>query len=202
MKQYYLSLFSFFIVTAAQCQDSSNIRIKKQSPSYAILKSMDGSLYKGWLYKANTDEVFLIEKKKVLVPFAGMLYEKTRSSDLPRRFPVEQIEEISLRKKNAGLKGALIGLGVGAATGALIGFASGDDKPHSYSGNVNYSGISILIFTAREKATLGAFGLGVIGTITGLCIGNLVKKKFVIGGDKEKMLERHQLIMQRAMVQY
>jgi hypothetical protein len=199
MKQYCLCLLSFFMVIAAQCQDILNTSIKKQSPTYAVLKLMDGHLYKGWLYKANTDEVFLIEKKKVLVPFAGIRYEKTRSPDLPTRFSVDQIDKFSLRKKNAGLKGALIGLGVGAATGAIIGLVSGDDpvQPHRNSNNAGTNFQFALVSTTGEKIAIGAIGLGLVGSITGLIIGNGFKKKFIIGGSTAKMPESHRLIMQK-----
>lgn len=55
-------------------------------------------------------------------------------------------------------RGALIGLGAGAATGALIGLVSGDDPPGWFA------------FTAEEKA----LGLGVIFAPVGALVGALV----------------------------
>lgn len=204
MKQYSIFLFSFFIMTTAHCQDSSTIRTKKQSPSFAILRLTDGHLRKGWLYQANFDEISLIEKKQVFVPFAGIIYKNTGSKGSPTRFLNEQIEILSLKKKNAGLTGALIGLGIGAATGAIIGFASGDDPVLPYDGSLGdiFSGINnAFAFTAGEKAAVGALGLGLTGTLAGFIIGTVAKKKFIIGGSKEKMQEKHQLIRHRAMIQ-
>ena len=60
-------------------------------------------------------------------------------------------------------KRAGIGLLVGAATGAVIGLASGDDPP--------CSGWFCWGFTAEEKAALGAIGLGGLGAVIGLIAG-------------------------------
>ncbi len=63
--------------------------------------------------------------------------------------------ELSLRRGNRG-KGALIGLGVGAGTGFLLGMASGDDDE------------GFLRFRAEEKGTIVAVVLAPVGALIGL----------------------------------
>ena len=68
-------------------------------------------------------------------------------------------------------RGALEELGIGllsgAAMGALVGFASGDDDP------------GILAFTAEEKALLGGVFFGGIGGLLGLSFGAAIGSKDV-----------------------
>jgi hypothetical protein len=107
---------------------------------------------------------------------------------------VDQIQSISLRKKNSVLKGALIGLGVGALTGVIAGLASGDDpvQPYYSNGQDPYGLGNFFValdnsfaMTGGEKATGGAIFLGGTGAIIGAIVGAIAKKKFVIGGKKE-----------------
>jgi len=71
-----------------------------------------------------------------------------------RRPDVERLE-VRLRPSRRG-RGALIGLGIGAASGLLIGFAAGDDPPGLFS------------FSAQEKAVGLAVLLAPIGALVGL----------------------------------
>jgi len=102
-----------------------------------------------------------------------------------------QINTITLKKKNAGLKGTLIGFGIGAAIGAIVGLASGDDDPKQW-----------FAYTAGEKAV----GLGVMGGITGAVIGGiagaLAKKVFVIGGKKDLYRSSQAELNKLAMVKF
>lgn len=54
---------------------------------------------------------------------------------------------------------ALIGLGVGGAVGALLGYAGGDDEP------------GIMSMSAGSKAAAGAVTFGVLGALVGVLIG-------------------------------
>lgn len=73
------------------------------------------------------------------------------------------------------MRSVLIGLCIGAATGAIIGYASGDDPSDQW-----------FALTAREKAeAVGVFG-GFVGALTGLIIGVAAHRTFVIKGKKEK----------------
>ncbi len=64
------------------------------------------------------------------------------------------------------LEGGLIGLLAGAATGAIIGFASGDDK-------CSADAWFCMAYTSDQKAAMGAAGLGTLGLVVGLVVGAL-----------------------------
>ena len=122
---------------------------------------------------------------------------------------VENIKSISFKRKNSGLKGALIGLGVGALTGVIIGFASGDDPLEPYPDpaddpfGINTIAISIsnsFAMTAREKAVAGGIAMGTGGAIVGAIIGAIAHKKFTIGGKKEKFHDLQSDLMRRIVV--
>ena len=117
-----------------------------------------------------------------------------------------QINTISLKKKNAGLKGALIGMGAGIVIGAIAGFASGDDPVTPYTGEL-FSDMIIgfsnsFTMTAGEKAV----GMGAVGALTGALIGGitgaLLKKKFIIGGNKDIYHDSQAELNKRAMVKF
>ena len=88
---------------------------------------------------------------------------------------MERIGTITTHRKNAQLKGTLIGLGVGVISGVIIGFASGDDP--TYDGPINdpFTGLAVAMsemfaMTAAEKAAAYGILLGAGGAITGLVI--------------------------------
>jgi hypothetical protein len=80
--------------------------------------------------------------------------------------PLESLQKLKvLRGRRSGgrgfLRGAGFGLGVGAVTGGIIGFASGSDAP------------GILSFTASEKAAMMGIVLGGGGVVVGGLVGAL-----------------------------
>ena len=66
--------------------------------------------------------------------------------------------------------GAVIGLG----SGAILGLSSGNDSP------------GIISFTAGQKVIIGGFTGAIGGTIIGGIIGSVVRKRFQIGGSRER----------------
>ncbi|NIM49705.1 MAG: hypothetical protein GTN62_05615 [Gemmatimonadales bacterium] len=77
--------------------------------------------------------------------------------------------EVSRGRKSHPWEGATIGLVLGAATGAIIGFALGDDPPCQKSGWFACWGE--WRFTAEEYATMGAVVFGAIGILVGRKVG-------------------------------
>lgn len=90
-------------------------------------------------------------------------------------------------KKGSSAKGFRIGLLTGVDAGALIGFASGDDKDNCF-----------ICFTAAQKALFGVVYFGVMGGITG-GISGLKEKKFSIKNKKSNFVEM-KLYMQKKIV--
>jgi hypothetical protein len=90
----------------------------------------------------------------------------------------QHISEISLKRNHGAGRGAWKGAVIGLVTGVIAGFVEGDDPPEDWFG-----------MTASEKAlTYSGMGAG-LGAGIGALIGALAKKRFIIGGRKEKFDE-------------
>jgi hypothetical protein len=201
-------LFSAILLTtciSSFAQNDSTEKIKRHVPSLATIHTTEGKTLKGWFYKSEDDQLILLPAKNKKFSLAN-----AEIKDNTINIGIEQIQSISLRKKNSVLKGALIGLSIGVATGVVIGLASGNDpvQPY-YSSNQDPYGIGNLFvglnnafaMTAGEKALYGAIGLGGTGAIMGAIIGAVAKKKFIIGGKKEVYHDLQGDLMRRLIVQ-
>lgn len=164
----------FIIVSKAQTGSAAQM---KQKLMIANITTMDGQRISGLLSSVNDSQLVLAKSKGQLT------------------VPAENLKSFTLKRKNSVLKGALIGFGIGAVAGVIIGLASGDDPVMSYPDPYNDPlglgsfGVALnnaFAMTAGEKAVAGGLGLGATGAIVGTIIGAVAKKKFVIGGKKEK----------------
>jgi len=118
------------------------------------------------------------------------------------QIPAENIQSFSIKRKNSVAKGALIGFGIGAATGIIVGLASGDDPTYDEPVYDPFSAIAVGIsnsfaMTKEEKAVAGGIGFGLTGAIIGGITGALLKKKFIIGGRKETFRDLQSEIMDK-----
>ena len=104
-------------------------------------------------------------------------------------YPYDYLEKIEIKRKGAVGRGAWRVALIGCAAGAIIGFASGDDPVDQF-----------LSFTAGDKAILGGFVGAFTGGLIGVLIGSLVKKKFIIGRNKEKFQAMKQNILEKLYV--
>lgn len=77
------------------------------------------------------------------------------------RIPMDRVREFRVLRgsKSQALKGLGVGLASGAVVGAFMGLADGDDEP------------GFIQFSAEEKAAMGAVAFGLIGGVAGLLIG-------------------------------
>lgn len=86
---------------------------------------------------------------------------------------------ISVKRRPRGRRGAALGLLVGGAIGAGLGFASGDDPPCGSTGTIaDIIAVPVcdaMRMSAGQKAMLGGVALGVAGAVTGFVVGRLVK---------------------------
>jgi hypothetical protein len=204
MKQNLLQLIFLSMVFSATAQTDTIAPAKTKKPSMATINTMEGKRIKGWLYKTDTGNVYLLHTgKKALQP---LNYKSPSQDQVIFNIDALQINTIALKKKNAGLKGTLIGLGAGIVVGVIAGFASGDDPVTPYTGEA-FSDIFISVgnsfaMTAGEKAAaLSVFG-GLTGAAIGAITGALLKKKFIIGGKKDAYRNSQAELNKRAMVNF
>ena len=158
MKTFFLLLIavlSFSLISHAQDKPVKKI------PAHAwVTLTMDGQAMKGELLKLKAESVLF---KKYKPDAAGAYPYETVE------YAVAQIEKIQVRSKRSVQQGSLIGLGIGALAGIILGFASGDDE----SGMVR--------FNAESKAALGGISLGIGGAILGAIAGT-ARRSFPIKG--------------------
>ncbi len=176
MKKILVAAGCLIVIASLRAQTDSAVE-KKQKIFIASITTMDGKSFKGPLSAVTDTQVIL----------------KTNAN--PLSVPAENLKAITLKRKNSVGRGALIGFGIGAAAGIIIGLASGDDPVMSYPNpNEDPFGIGTAVvamnnafaMTAGQKAIAGGLGLGATGAIVGTIIGAVAKKKFTIGGKKEK----------------
>ena len=204
MKNYLLGFIAFIFTGSVFSQTDSTASVKKSVPSIATIKTLDGKTVKGWFYKMNDENVYLLPVKRNKKYFRSSEFLSPDANAGGFNVQVSQINTIALQKKNAGLKGTLIGLGTGAIIGALTGFISGDDPIQECGPNDFFCiGAAInnaLAMSAGEKAFAGAIGLGLTGALTGFILGKVAKKKFIIGGKKDTYRDIQGELMKRLII--
>ncbi|MFZ9004221.1 MAG: hypothetical protein ACO20F_10135 [Robiginitalea sp.] len=135
-----------------------SVNAQKIKAYKARVTLIDESKVKGVLYTANEEGLVIMDVN--LVDSVSFLDSRN-------------IKILKVRKKGSIGRGAWIGALSGAALGAIIGFADGNDPPDCI----------ILCATAEEKALIGAVTLAVPGTGVGALIGS-ASKKFYVHGEK------------------
>ncbi len=203
MKNYLLGFIAFIFTGSVFSQTDSSLSVKKFVPSIATIKTLDGKTVKGWFYKMNDENVYLLPVKRNKKYFRSSEFLSPDANAGGFNVQVSQINIIALQKKNAGLKGALLGLGAGVITGAIIGFAEGDDPITPYTGTWGDIFIGLgnaLAMTAGEKALMYGAMVGLTGSLTGFIIGKLAKKKFIIGGKKDTYRDMQGELMKRLII--
>jgi hypothetical protein len=182
----------------------SSAPLKKHLPSYAAVKLTTGLVTKGWLYQVNDSQLVVLHAKK------SRLKKLTEADynpfDHTSIMVVDQIKSLAVQRKNPGLRGALFGIALGVVTGVVAGYAEGDDPVMQYNASDPFGGLFVALnnafaMTAGEKAVSYGAAFGVLGGIMGGVIGTLAKKRFTIGGRKEKFHDLQGELMRRLVMQ-
>jgi len=166
MKKISLLAASFLAIVVTTAQTDSPA-VKKQKTFIASVTTMDGSSLKGPLSAVNDTQLILTTNNHSL------------------HVPAENLKSFTLKRKHSVARGALIGFGIGAAAGIIIGLASGDDPVMTYPNpNEDPLGLGTMMvavnnafaMTAGEKAIAGGLALGATGAIVELSSGLLQKR--------------------------
>lgn len=204
-----LLFFALFLsrLTCLNSQTDSSALIserpKEHITSYAAVKLNSGLITKGWLFQVNDSQLVVLHAKK------SRLRKLTEANynpyDHTSIMAVDQIKWLAVQRKNPGLRGALFGFGLGVLSGVIMGYMEGDDPIMQYNGSDIFGGIAVALnnafaMTAGEKAVAYGSALGVLGGVMGGVIGTLAKKKFIIGGRKEKFHDLQGELMRRLVV--
>ena len=145
----------------------------------ARLMTRQGGLTTGYLYSLSDTALLLSSEKRL-----PRMYDTSTNRGI-RNFGYRDLEYVTISRHGRTGRSILIGFAIGATTGALAGFASGDDPPGWFA------------LTAGEKAFgVGLLGAGV-GAITGLIIGVAGHRTFIINGKKEKFTRMSQKLASR-----
>ena len=104
--------------------------------------------------------------------------------NLMQLIPSSEIEYITIRKKGATGRGAVIGVILGAIAGGSIGMVIDSEEP------------KLKHFTSITSSMVGAVALGLAGGILGAVIGS-IPKKIQIGGQKEKVQALNMTVLER-----
>ncbi|NDK56961.1 hypothetical protein [Pontibacter fetidus] len=141
--------------------------------------------YANWLYLNNSNHVLkgvilaTDDSTVLFIDRSFLVAGKVIPSYQLQVIPIAMIEKIKFRKRNSLAKSTLLGTAAGAAVGAIVGYASGDDECYSTGGWFD----CMFVYSAEEKAGLGA----VIGILPGMTIGLLLgssRKTIHINGDQ------------------
>lgn len=146
-------------------------------PTYEVkLKLLNGDKEEGYLKKV-TDSTVVYTYDKTPVGAPAHAYDKV--------IGYHNLAMVSLRRKGAVGRGALIGAVVGAGVGAIGGFASGDDPPGE-----------LFSYSAGDKAGFLAILAVVPGALVGAIVGSS-SQKFPVDGRKDGLKSLQQMIHEK-----
>ena len=153
----------------------------------ATVSTLSGSSTKGFI-KSFSDSALILTSSS---DFMSTDHNAGGSSLL-----YHQLNEVRIQRKNSALRGTLIGTVTGFAVGALIAVIEGDDPPVPPEEDFWGLGNMFRYSTGEKVAMYGTAG-ATIGSVGGVVIGLLAKKKFIINGRKEKFHEMSTSVLDR-----
>ena len=135
------------------------------------------SNYSCWI-TSNPKRRFIIGTLFTTLDSAILLKPKSKNKNDLLSIPIAEIKNMHIVKKGKAGKNALIAGGIGALTGALFGFASGND-------NCDGQGWGCVSFSSGQKALGGGLVLGGAGILIGAISGAASKITFRINGSQK-----------------
>jgi hypothetical protein len=167
MKQLFLFALSF--ATFGDSLFAQDTLITVEKPMIVRIVTIDRQIRHGYLY-AITDSSLLFSAERLFPrPMDSLAHRGLHS------FGYREMGEVDIYRKGAIGRSMLLGLGIGVATGALLGVIGGDDPPNE-----------LIAFSAGEKAAVFGLTGGTIGVVIGLIAGVAGHHTFHVGGDRKK----------------
>ena len=157
-KQFIILILTFFILLG-------NLSAKdRKKGADIIVQKKDGTTIKGELLAVKNDAIILMDSLNL----SGITMKS------------KEIQKITIAKKSGFFKGLGLGLVIGGGSGALLGLASGDDKPGLFS------------MTAGEKTAVGGLGFGILGALAGGIVGAIkgIDESVALEGRTPEEMER------------
>lgn len=195
MKNYYIILpvlFLFSIGSAFEGMAQDTIKPLLKEISFRTVVYTSSSTNRGYLTHIGDSLIGISPNPVRFSPSPAN--EKWKSVTA---IPYENINKMTIHRKGAGTKGALIGGLSGMVIGIAAGLIAGDD-PHVPPSEDFFGLGEAFRTTAGQKALAGGVVGLVGGGVIGCIIGNLVKKKFIIGGNKKNFEDMRQAILNKA----
>lgn len=189
-----LGMSAHICAIAQQTDTDDSIALKKRIYKVSIITA-DSKRSAGYLALLSDSNLYLSAHP--------LHFSLIKINDHLSAYPYDHLEKIVIKRKAAAGRGAWQGALIGLAAGAIAGFASGDDPvvptndPNDPLGNAFGSISNAFRMTAGEKAVAGGFVGAVTGSLIGVLVGSLIKKKFIIGRNKEKFQAMKQNILEK-----
>ncbi len=190
MKKY--TLTAFFLVSIytfeSTAQDTTTRSLKNITFRTEIYSS--GSTSNGYLTNVGDSALLFSHSRVKFNPSTEIAHGVTA-------IPYGGIDKMVIQRKGAGKNGALIGGLSCMVIGIVAGFMAGSDP--IVPPEEDFLGFGNMFnTTAGEKAFAGGLTGLIGGGLIGSLIGNLAKKKFIIGGKKEIFDDMRQVILNKA----
>jgi hypothetical protein len=175
-------VLTILILQAVKSQDSLKTALPTDTAVQgifykAIIYMTNFVVAKGYLVTVKDSSVYISQTKKPLS------FDHVNPAYL-KKIDYRSIGEVKINKSHAMGTSILVGALLGVVTGAVIGYASGDDS--------EWFGL-----TAGEKAFVGGIIGGGAGTLVGALIGKTSEKKFLINGEWESLQEMKEDLQNR-----
>lgn len=185
-------------VIAQKIYTDDSIELKKRIYKVSIITA-DLKKSTGYLANLSDSNLYLVS--------SPVHFGSVKKNDHLSGYSYAHLEKIEIKRKGSAGRGAWQGALIGLAAGAIVGFVLGDDPvapsyndPNNPLGNLYSSIYNELRMTAGEKAVAVGIAGAATGSLIGVLVGSLVKKKFIIGRNKQKFHSMRENILEKLYV--
>lgn len=156
--------------------------------------------------KKNTGYLTNLTDSNLYLSTSPLHFGSGKTSNHLSEYSFNHLEKIEIERKGIVIRSAWQGALIGLIAGVITGLVSGDDPPAPVYDNPNDpfgSALYVLAsfrMTAGEKAAAGGIVGAGTGALIGALVGSLTKKKFIIGGNRQKFHSMRENILEKLYV--